>query len=75
MYAFNIVRIWEIPAAELMAFPGLPFVGLSKSADPVQALRQSVREILKLADESQQHEAMAAAYVLAGLRFEEAVIA
>lgn len=65
----------EIPAAKLMAFPGLlPFAGLSRSADPVQTLQRAVQEILRIADESQQHEAMAATYVLAGLRFEEKVI-
>jgi predicted transposase YdaD len=37
--------------------------------------QNAVREILKIADEVQQHEAMAAIYVLAGLRFEETVIA
>jgi hypothetical protein len=76
MYAeFNVIRIWEIPAAQLLLFPGLlPFVGLSQTDNPIATLRQAVREVLKIADESQQHEAMAAAYVLAGLKFEAAVI-
>ena len=77
MYAeFNVVRIWEVPAAELLAFPGLlPFVGLSRSDNPEQMLRRAVREIEQVSDESQQHELMAAAYVLSGLKFETAVIA
>ncbi|MGG6270035.1 Rpn family recombination-promoting nuclease/putative transposase [Leptolyngbya sp. AN03gr2] len=77
MYAeFNVIRIWEVAAEELLPFPGLlPFVGLSRSNDPIRALRRAVRGILDIEDESQQHEAMAAAYVLSGLRFEVAVIA
>jgi predicted transposase/invertase (TIGR01784 family) len=76
MYAeFNVVRLWEVPAEELTTFPGLlPFVALSRSVEPVRTLRRAVGEILKIEDEAQQHEAMAAAYVLAGLRLEEAVI-
>jgi predicted transposase/invertase (TIGR01784 family) len=76
MYAeFNVLRIWEIPAEELMPFSGLlPFVALSQTAEPIQTLRRAIWEILKIADESQQHEAMAAAYILAGLKFEAAII-
>ncbi|NDJ19753.1 Rpn family recombination-promoting nuclease/putative transposase [Myxacorys almedinensis] len=76
MYAeFNVIRIWEVPAEDLMAFPGLlPFVGLSRSDNPIQTLRRAVREIQNIVDESQQHEAMAATYVLSGLKFEAAVI-
>jgi predicted transposase/invertase (TIGR01784 family) len=77
MYAeFNVVRLWEVPADELMEFPGLlPFVALSRSVDPLQTLRRAVREMSNIPNASQQHEALAAAYVLAGLRFEEIVIA
>jgi predicted transposase/invertase (TIGR01784 family) len=76
MYAeFNVVRLWEVPAEELMMFPGLlPFVALSRNPEPVGTLRRAVGEILKIRDEAQQHEAMAAAYVLAGLRLDEIVI-
>ncbi|NDJ17467.1 DUF4351 domain-containing protein [Myxacorys almedinensis] len=76
MYAeFNVIRIWEVPAEELMTFPGLlPFVGLSRSNNPIQTLRRAVREIQRIEDESQQHEAMAATYVLSGLKFEAAVL-
>jgi predicted transposase/invertase (TIGR01784 family) len=76
MYAeFNVVRLWEVPAEELMMFPGLlPFVALSLNPEPVGTLRRAVGEILKIRDEAQQHEAMAAAYVLAGLRLDEIVI-
>jgi predicted transposase YdaD len=77
MYAeFNVVRTWEVPAEDLMAFPGLlPFVGLSCTDDPIRSLRQAVQQILNFADASQQHEAMAATYILAGLKFEETMIA
>ena len=77
MYAeFNVVRLWEVPAEALMEYRGLlPFAVLGQSAEPVQTLRRAVGEMLKIEDEVQQHEAIAAAYVLAGLRCEEAVIA
>jgi predicted transposase YdaD len=69
------VRLREVAADELLSYAGLlPFAVLGQSAEPVQTLRQAVGEILKISDEVQQHEAMAAAYVLAGLRCEEAVI-
>jgi predicted transposase/invertase (TIGR01784 family) len=76
MYAeFNVVRLWEVSAEELIAFPGLlPFVALSRSDEPEETLRRAVGEILNIRDETQQHEAMAAAYVLAGLRLDEIVI-
>jgi predicted transposase/invertase (TIGR01784 family) len=77
MYAeFEVMRLWEIPAEALMEYTGLlPFAVLGRSMEPVQMLRRAVGEMLKIEDETQQHEAMAAAYVLAGLRCEEAVIA
>jgi predicted transposase YdaD len=76
MYAeYNVIRIWEVPAEQLMRFPGLlPFVGLSRSDDPIRSLRRAVREIQNIEDESQQHEALAATYVLSGLKFEATVI-
>ncbi|QZZ20154.1 hypothetical protein J5X98_23230 [Leptothermofonsia sichuanensis E412] len=51
------LRIWEIPAEELMPFSGLlSFVALSQAADPIQTLRRAIWEILKIADETQQHD-------------------
>jgi predicted transposase YdaD len=76
LYAeFDIIRIWEVPAAELMAYEGLlPFVALSQTEDASASLRSAVEAINQMADESQQHEAMAATYVLAGLKLDKAII-
>jgi predicted transposase/invertase (TIGR01784 family) len=43
MYAeYHVIRIWEVPAEELMVFPGLlPFVGLSRTNDPILTLISS----------------------------------
>jgi predicted transposase/invertase (TIGR01784 family) len=76
LYAeFDIIRIWEVPAAELMAYEGLlPFVALSQTEDASASLRSAVEAINQMSDESQQHEAMAATYVLAGLKLDKAII-
>ena len=76
MYAeFEVIRIWEVPADDLLQYPGLlPFAALSQSDDAVQTLRTAVSEIAKIEDESDQHEAIAATYVLAGLRLEAEII-
>jgi predicted transposase/invertase (TIGR01784 family) len=76
LYAeFDIIRIWEVPAAELMAYEGLlPFVALSQTEDACESLRSAVHAINQMPDESQQHEAMAATYVLAGLKLDKAII-
>jgi predicted transposase YdaD len=64
-----------VPAAELMADEGLlPFVALSQTEDASASLRSAVEAINQMADESQQHEAMAATYVLAGLKLDKAII-
>ena len=76
MYAeFEVIRIWEVPAHNLLQYPGLlPFAALSQSDDAVQTLRTAISEIGKIEDESDQHEAIAATYVLAGLRLEAEII-
>jgi predicted transposase/invertase (TIGR01784 family) len=69
MYAeFRVIRIWEVPLEELLQYRGLlPFAALGKSDDPEKALRQSVRQMKLISDESEQHETIGAAYVLSGL--------
>jgi predicted transposase/invertase (TIGR01784 family) len=76
MYAeFDVVRIWEVPAKDLLRYPGLlAFAALGRSTDPVKTLRSAVTAIGKIKDAAQQHEAISAAYVLSGLRLEADVI-
>jgi predicted transposase/invertase (TIGR01784 family) len=72
MYAeFQVIRIWEVPAEQLLQYRGLlPFAALGRSDNPVNTLRTAVHEISKIEDSAEQHEAIAAAYVLSGLRLE-----
>jgi predicted transposase/invertase (TIGR01784 family) len=66
---FNVIRLWEVPAEQLMGAAGLlPFAVLGQAADPQNTLRQAVRGISQIENEAKQHEAMAASYVLAGLK-------
>ncbi len=72
---FNVLRIWEYPAKELLNDPGLlPFAVLGKSASAIGTLRSAVQEMQKLPETTHQHETMAAAYVLAGLKLEKDLI-
>jgi predicted transposase YdaD len=77
MYAeYEVIRSWEVPAEELLNFPGLlPFAALGRTADPAKTLRDSVRVMSTLPDEAQQHEAIGAAYILSGLRLDAETIA
>jgi hypothetical protein len=60
MYAeYEVIRIWEVPAEELLNFPGLlPFAALGRTADPAKTLRDSVRVMSAPPAEAQQHEAI-----------------
>lgn len=72
---FEIIRIWEVPAEELLKFRGLlPFAALGKTDDPEQTLRDSVQAMKLIPDENQLHEALGAAYILSGLRLKPEVI-
>jgi predicted transposase/invertase (TIGR01784 family) len=77
MYAeYRVIRIWEIPIEELLKYRGLlPFAALGKTDHPEQVLRRSVRAMGRIPATSQQHEALGAAYILAGLRLEVTMIA
>jgi predicted transposase/invertase (TIGR01784 family) len=76
MYAeYEVVRIWEVPAAELMQFPGLlPFAALGKTDNPERTLREAVRAMKQIEDPEQQHEVLGAAYFLGGLVLERELI-
>ena len=75
MYAeHEVIRMWEVPTAELLSFPGLlPFAALGKTSDREQILRDAVRIMSAFPDEAQQHEAIGAAYVLTWIIHEQGV--
>lgn len=76
MYAtYRVIRIWEVPVAELMRYPGLlPFAALGQTDDPEQTLRAAVRAMNQLPDREQQHEILGAAYLLSGLVLNQVMI-
>ncbi len=76
MYAeYEVIRIWEVPVAELMRFPGLlPFAVLGQTDNPERTLRDAVRSMKKIADPSQQNEVLGAAYLLGGLVLDQGLI-
>ncbi len=72
---FDVIRIWEVPSETLLKYPGLtPFAVLGQTQNATQTLRSAVKNITKLPDEDQQHEAMAASYILAGLKLKPELI-
>ncbi len=76
MYAeYRVIRIWEVPVAELMQYPGLlPFAALGQTDNPARALRAAVRAMGQLSDREQRHEILGAAYLLSGLVLNQAMI-
>jgi predicted transposase/invertase (TIGR01784 family) len=76
MYAtYRVIRIWEVPVAELMQYPGLlPFAALGQTDDPEQTLRTAVQAMQQLPDREQQHETLGAAYLLSGLVLDREMI-
>jgi predicted transposase/invertase (TIGR01784 family) len=76
MYAeYEVIRIWEVPASDLMRFPGLlPFAVLGQTNQPEQTLREAVRAMKQIADPIQQNELMGAAYLLGGLVLDRELI-
>ncbi|MGI0495501.1 Rpn family recombination-promoting nuclease/putative transposase [Alkalinema pantanalense CENA528] len=72
MYAeYNVIRIWEVPAAELLQAPGLlPFAALGQTDNPERTLRDAVRAMKQVENPEQQHELLGAAYFLGGLVLE-----
>jgi predicted transposase/invertase (TIGR01784 family) len=71
---FSVIRIWEVPTTELLTYPGLsPFAALGKNNNAVSALRSAV-QVMDQLPKSQQHETMAAAYILAGLQLNQDMI-
>jgi len=72
---FNVIRIWETPAETLLKYPGLmPFAVLGQTPNATKTLRTAVQKISAFSDEDQQHESMAASYILAGLRLKPELI-
>ncbi|PSB16853.1 flagellar assembly protein H [Phormidesmis priestleyi ULC007] len=74
-HEFEVVRIWEQPAALFLQYSGLiPFASLGQSADAEETLRQAAQRINQIADSEAQANLIAASGILAGLRLEDEVV-
>ncbi|MGF1493061.1 MAG: Rpn family recombination-promoting nuclease/putative transposase, partial [Microcoleaceae cyanobacterium] len=73
-HEFRVIRLWEIPAEELLKFSGLlPLAALGQTQDPEKILGQVRAKIADLA-ENEQGNVAAATSVLAGLSLNKALI-
>jgi predicted transposase YdaD len=74
-HEFDVVRLWEQPAALFLQYPGLlPFAALGQSESPAEMLRQATQLVEQIEEPTTQANLMAASAILAGLRLEEDVI-
>jgi predicted transposase/invertase (TIGR01784 family) len=74
-HEFEVIRLWEQPAATFLEYPGLiPFAVLGQSANAEETLRQAAQRVDQIADPKIQSNLMAASGILAGLKLEEEII-
>ncbi len=73
-HEFEVIRIWEVPAAELLKAPGLwPYAVLSDTQQPEVILSEVVSRIEAL-PRSEQSNLLAVTSVMAGLTLDKEVI-
>ena len=66
-HRFNVIRLWEVPTEELLAYPGLlPFAVLSQTENPAGVLERVARKIEEIEDESERNNVAASTAVIAG---------
>jgi predicted transposase/invertase (TIGR01784 family) len=67
-HEFEVIRLWEVPAEELLEFTGLlPFVTLGKTANRAETLREVAEVIEEIGERQQRNNVAAATSILAGL--------
>lgn len=75
VYTYNVIRLWEVPPAELLSKPGLlPFAVLSQTSQPVDVLTSVAKQIEVLEDKKVQSNIAATTAILAGLVLDKIVI-
>ena len=73
-HEFEVIRLWEVPMADLLPFPGLlPLAILSRTDDQIQALREIAQRITSLPTPAAQSNPAAGTAILAGLVLEKAI--
>jgi predicted transposase/invertase (TIGR01784 family) len=74
-HEFEVVRLWEQPAALFLEYPGLiPFAALGDTMDVEATLRQAAQRVDQVSDPATKANLMAASGILAGLRLDDEVI-
>ncbi|WP_017326880.1 DUF4351 domain-containing protein [Synechococcus sp. PCC 7336] len=74
-HEFEVIRIWEVPAAQFQGLPGLlPFAVLAQTGDRERTLRQVSERIEAIGDRGQRGDVAASAAILAGLVLEKGLI-
>jgi predicted transposase/invertase (TIGR01784 family) len=67
-HEFEVIRLWEVPAEELLEFTGLlPFVTLGRTANRAETLREVAEVIEEIGERQQRNNVAAATSILAGL--------
>ncbi len=74
-HSFNVIRLWEQPTEIFRQYQGLlPFIALSKTANPEEILRQAAQQIEAIADKDLQANIAAATSIISGLRLDPEIV-
>jgi predicted transposase YdaD len=74
-HSFHVLRLWEVEATELLDDEALlPLAVLGKAASEEALLRETAARVERMTDASQRANVSACVQVLAGLRFDRALI-
>ncbi|AEP12998.1 DUF4351 domain-containing protein [Chloracidobacterium thermophilum] len=74
-HSFHVLRLWEVEATELLYDEALlPLAVLGKAASEEALLRETAARVERMTDASQRANVSACVQVLAGLRFDRALI-
>ena len=75
-FRYNVVRLWEQDAADIMRHEGLlPLAVLCRTdTEPAQLLRAVAQQIREIAASDERREQIGATQILAGLRFPNSLI-
>lgn len=74
-HSFHVIRLWEQPTAIFQQYLGLlPFVALSDTTNPEDALRQAAQQIESITNQNLQANLAAATAIISGLKLEPEII-
>jgi len=74
-HKFHIIRLWEQPTAIFQQYQGLlPFIALSQTSNPEEALKQAAQQIKTITDKDIQGNITTATYIISGLILNREII-